>query len=321
MPLQLPAKDYTLPPFQRSVYGDYDTKLDTPVDVRPNAKQHLGGRIEARVVLNSQSFKVYTDKSRTSVEAYEVRTVFLDLDTTSFGVGTMTMDEKGARGWYLESVNYRAWLQDPGKGADEKQARMDWPIGKEAPDTSNQTGSVSSSIAYTLDGSAGFFGKEVTGNVGGSISIQSSHSHSLTDFTFFQHSDAQVLRHEIRMTMAADGTSYSVPDDLLETTAAGNVVGAFGAVIGGVLGVAGPYDPEFIRQLPGMAKSNVPVVGQAVWMSNGKGALVDKLNLQLSMKARYILLKAWGDPGVQRKYSIAEVTFDEAIPLDFSLLS
>ena len=259
------------------------------------------------IQLNSQTFKVWADSARTKVKAVEKRTVYLDLNNSEFGPSTLTFDEHEAKGWYVESVTYQAWLQDPGQTGGEKKARQDWSISQESPNTSNLTGSISSGIDFSLSG--GMFGQSVMATAG--ISYQQSHSHSLTDFTFYQHSDARVLRHAIQMSMTGDGTPYSTPNDLVEYDT-GTVIKQF---------FQNPTAPILLKSLPGLAKSNVPVVGLAVWMNDSDSGLVDKLNLHLSMKARYILIKVWSDLLVHPKWSIADVNFEDDILLDFTLLS
>lgn len=262
-------KSVALPP----QLHDYAHALERKVQVigETRGSQTLTGRVNIAVQAQSITYRPPDAEQ----ENTERRIVHVDLDGTVMGAGRgKVLNDPDMKGFFVEAIRYQVWLQSTADAPNPAKAFSGWRIEKESPSTSNMTGSVSSSIHWGLNASTGMFGDTPTANAGGSFGVSSSHSHTLNDFTFLQHSTSTILDQEIRMSMCGDGTPYSTRDDLVD--------------MGGYFDL---LHPHILRPLPGLAISNVPVVGQAVFMNHVDEDLVEKLRVCVALRPRWILMQ------------------------------
>ena len=268
--------NYTAPYAQ---HQKYKTPLATY-----DLDQTVKGRLIAKLQLTGDSFQLSGAQAKVAKKF-----LYVDLGGSEMGVdpqkcanpgsGTGYFDRPDLRGYYIEKLVYSAWLQAAGQAPDPNRASQNWSIQSEQPESANQTGSISSSLSYNINGSAGFFGDTVTGNVGGGVTFGTSTSHTITDFTFSQRSDARVLRHEIVMSSARDGTAYRSSSDLADPGSP-NLLKA---------------EPK-LRELPIQALSNLPIPGQAVWMNDNDAGLAEQLVLHIEINPTYVVIEgAAGD--------------------------
>lgn len=287
-----------LVPFRKVCRRDNDTVTGEHV-----ADQTLAGRIDISVQAQSVSYR------RPDADDIVRRAVHVDLEGSEFGVGEGLRDDPEYRGFYIEHVSYQVWLQHSGERPDVRRALNHWQIAQESPNSSNMTGSISSSISFNLSASGGLFGDTPTGNVGGGVGFSSSHSHTLNDFTFYQASSPNVLNHRITMTMTGDGTRYSAVKDMFDLVDAYN-----------------PFDYHTVHVLPGIAKSNLPLIGQAVFMTRDDAALDDVVTVHVAVQPRWMLVQLHRAPGdpisppmiFSQRYE--STLLIESVDVDFALL-
>jgi hypothetical protein len=260
----------TLPTFTEpfSQHQQHKSPLGTA-----SVDQIVKGRIVAKLQMTGDSFQLSSGQPKVAKKF-----MYLDLGGSEMGAGSGYFDKTNLRGFYIEKLVYSAWLQRAGDKPDPDNASPNWSIQTEQPESANQSGSISSSLSYTVNGSAGFFGETPTANIGGGATFGSSTSHTITDFTFSQRSDARVLRHEIVMSSARDGTVYRQWSDLADHSAP-NVIKA---------------QPN-LREVPIQALSNLPIPGQAVWMNDNDAGLGEKLVLHIAVTPLWQIVE--GVPG------------------------
>ncbi|MEM6375604.1 MAG: hypothetical protein AAF686_05145 [Pseudomonadota bacterium] len=243
--------------------------------------------------------QIFPETSTTTIERCMVHG---DLENSEYGAPTGLLDKNDYRGFYVEWLHVSMWLQTHGEAADPKKPAPHWLIMREAPNTTNQTGSITSSISYGFDASAGAMADMPTANFGGHIGVSSSHSHTLTDFTFMQHSTAQVVNHEVNMTMTDDGEPYKHASDLINQWQS-------------------PFVGIRLRDIPNMAKSNVPLVSQGVWMNNSPAGLVDKLTFHVAVTPLWLLVEGKYDGMLHHWTTAFGGTFKYSKDIDFGLLA
>ena len=146
----------------------------------------------------------------------------------------MEKDQTDIRGFFTESVDLQM-------GFDEVEHSIS--IRQDSPETTGSTGSVTSSISTSFNG--GFFGSDLTGGAG--LSISNSISASLQDFSIINHSDNHRAHHIYQMTMTKEGSPYETPNDLLDMSTSGQLSGC----------------PLF--HLSPRAQSNLPIVSQVLF--------------------------------------------------------
>lgn len=302
MPAAVPnlqSKSLTIQPRYDTFSATY--AIDTPLTHETNhGSQTIHGRLNAKFAAESQE---YFDSSGQNGRRTK-RIVHVDLNGTSYGAPSNNiLDQNDMRGFYVEWIRYRVWLQTPGAPVDPDNPAPapDWFISKESPDTSNQTGSVSSSISWGFNASVGVFGDVPTASVGGNFGVSSSHSHALTDFTFYQYSTANILDHKIVMSMTGDGNPYSSTSDLFNT-------------------LQSPFVGVRLRPLTSLAKSNVPVIGQAVWMNDSDAGLVPKLQVCISIQPHWVLFEGSMDVKFHGAVDTASPTLHYTQDVDFTQL-
>jgi hypothetical protein len=259
--------------------------------------QTLNGRIEYAVTVQSQTFRNTIPNGNPIVR----RIVHVDLANTELGPGTPMLDKSDVKGLYLELVEYKMWLQSSGDPADPSKPLDGWSIVHESPDSANQTGSITSSINWGFNATAGTFGIIPTAGAGANLGISNSHTYTLTNYTFYNNSTAKLLDMSLRMTMTQDGVPYKKPSDLLGPN-------------------QNPFRGIQLYDLPTLAKSNCPLPGQAFWTNDNDTALVPKLAVHISvtpqwcvMEGMQALIPAWG-------YRHVGSTYHYETEIDFSLL-
>jgi len=296
--LPLQSKSVTIAP--QIVPFDATFPIVTPLTLDTSkGSQTIHGRLNSKFIAQSQE---YFDNTVTAGRRVK-RMIAVDLNGSSYGApSTNMLDQDDMRGFYVEKIRYRIWLQTPGAAADFNSPAPDWVICKEAPDTSNATGSISSSINWGFNASAGVFGDMPTANVGGNFGVSNSNSHTLTDFTFYQLSDSSRLDHNILMSQTGDGNPYKDTNDLFNQWQS-------------------PFVGVRLRPITSLAKSNVPLVGQAVWMNETDAGLVDQLVVNIEVKPHWVLIEASFDGSFHKALDVVEpdLTFQQAI--DFTMLT
>jgi hypothetical protein len=263
--------NYTAPYSQRQQYK-------TPMQTY-DLDQTVQGRLTIKLQVTGDEFSVASGQPKVTK-----RFLYVDFGGSEMGVdrnkatrpGTASgyFNQSNLRGYYIEKLQYSAWLQRSGDAANPTKASANWSIQSEAPESANQAGSISSNLSYNINGSAGFFGDVVTGGVGGGVTFGTSRNHTINDFTFWQRSDARVLQHEIALTQAQDATPYSSVNDLIDWSSP-NVI---------------QTHPN-LRELPIQAVSNLPLPGQAVWMNDNPAGLAEKLTLHVMVNATYQIIE------------------------------
>lgn len=147
----------------------------------------------------------------------------------------MEKDQTDIRGFFTEEVDVTIGFEDSlSDGLILKQ---------DSPDTTAQTGSVTSSISLSFN--AGFFGTDLTAGAG--LSISNSISASLSDFSIINRSNNTIARHSYAMSMVQEGARYTGPGDLPDMSAAGQFQGC----------------PLY--HIPARASSNLPILSQALF--------------------------------------------------------
>ncbi len=264
-----------------------------------HGSQTVQGRLNVMFTVQSQAFIDHSQQSKQVTR----RIIHVSLDGSEYGAPSDNMlDQDNMRGFYLETLRYWIWLQTPGAPPDATKPAPDWTIIQEAPDTGNQTGTISSSINWGFNASAGVFGDMPTANVGANIGVSNSTSHSLQDFTFIQKSNATTLDHSIFLSQTGDGNPYSTSADLLNQW-------------------QNPFVSIQLRPLPSLAKSNVPLVGQAIWMNNTDAGLVNKLNVQVQVVPHWVLVEGKYDGMFHRSSQTYTPTISLTQEIDFGALS
>ncbi len=274
--------------------------INTPLTHQTShGSQTLQGRLNVMFTVQSQAFIDHSAQSKQVTR----RIIHVSLDGSEYGAPSDNMlDQSDMRGFYLETLRYWIWLQSPGAAPDPTKPAPDWTIVQEAPDTGNQTGSITSSINWGFDASAGVFGDVPTANVGANIGVSNSTSHSLQDFTFIQSSNSTTLDHKLLMSQTGDGNPYSTSADLLNQW-------------------QDPFVGIQLRPLPELAKSNVPLVGQAIWMNNTDAGLVDKLSVQIMVMPHWVLIEGKYDGMFHTSLDTFSPTINLTQDIDFKALS
>ena len=296
--MKYPLAVSQLPPFLQSSF--FPKPVVTPISGQAKPNQSVGGQLVANVQIQSQSFAQPSHANK----MVERRLVHLDLNGSTFNAPTNAIDDADMKGFFVEWVRYKAWLQTTGDAANSDTPHSYWVIEQEAPNTSNSTGSVSSTISYGFNESVGVFGDVPTANIGANMGVSESHSHSITDFTFMQQSTDRVLNHYIHMTQCNDGTPYKSAGSLIDTG-------------------QNPFIGCQLRPLPALAQSNVPFVGQAVWMNNGDAGLVDKLTLWIYIEPHFLFVEGeqLGANNLKHENIVVGYSQQYGIDLDFTILS
>lgn len=281
-----------LNPFQQTV------KVVSPLTNMNFPDQTINGRTQISIAAQSQAF---TNLGRAG-KSEERRMIAVDLNNTEFGAGIRMVDQHDVRGYYVEWIQCQIWLQKFAEPADPNKPLDNWSIVRESPDTSNLTGSFSSSISWGFNASIGAFGDVPTASLGGNLGFSDTHSHTLTDFTFLQHSTARVVDHLVTLTQCADGTAYKNSESLINQW-------------------QDPTQGAQLRELPGLAKSNVPVVSMATWMNENDAGLVDKLSVHVAVTPHWDIVEAQNNVfSLSKKTSVLGGTFHYYQDIDFALL-
>lgn len=289
-----PLKNVNLAPLLKPF--KVDMNVVSPHYRTPQGNETFEGRLDAKFTVQSQVFP-------SSSGDVERRIVHVDLEGSEFGAPSNMKDQNDLRGFFIENIHYQMWLQSHGASPNPKTPIGGWQIMREGPNTTNQTGSITSSISYGFDASIGAMGDLPMGTVGGHLGVSTSHTHTLTDFTFMQHSDAQILKHEINMTMLGDGTPYTDESDFMDQWQS-------------------PFVGARMRPLSNMAKSNVPLLGQAFWMNTDPSGLVDKLTLHIAITPKWHIVQGMADGfSVHHWGFLYQPTQHYSQDIDFGLLS
>ncbi|MGH7087071.1 MAG: hypothetical protein ACREFN_19035 [Acetobacteraceae bacterium] len=291
----LPLKSIPLAPLLHSI--SFSRTPKAPISGYALSAQTIDGRVDITIQVQSQVFANLTHAGNTE----EKRIIHVDLANSEFGPGRKMMDQNDFRGYYVQSIEYKIWLGTRSGLADWSTPLPHWSIVKESPDTTNLTGSVSSSISWGFNASTGSFGDIATGGVGGNIGVSSTHSHSLTDFTFLQSSTAQVLDHRVALSLCKDGSPYDNYGSLIDPW-------------------QNPFLGAQLRPLPDLAKSNVPLIGQAVWMNEDDAGLVNDLRVHVWVNPTWQLVEGWAAVKVDAKNTAITGWQPFYADIDFALL-
>jgi hypothetical protein len=269
-----------------------------PLSGKAFPDQTISGRIN---ISGETQCQTYANKQHANGQE-ERRLVHVDLDNSQISAAAGMLDQDTIRGYYVESIEYKVWLQKLGEAPNPDKALDHWSIFTESPNTSNLTGSISSSISWGLNASAGVFGDVPTGNLGANLGVSNSHQHTLSDFTFLQRSTSKVLHHRIYLSQCQDGSPYDNSASLIDQW-------------------QNPFADMEFRQLPGMAKSNVPLIGQAVWMNEDDAGLFDRLTAHVAVSPHWCLVEGKQDGQFHRRASGLGGTHYYSVDIDFGVIS
>lgn len=236
-----------------------------------NFSQAVSGQVEARLTVTSDVYADPADPKRMRRK----RLLYLNLNSSYMGVSDgPAFDQNDIRGPYIDRVVYQAWLQKRNAGPDPANQLPGWVRMQESPETEDASGSVSSSMSVTVNGNLGFFGPTPTGGVNTGFSFGESYVHTVKDFTFYNRSQGGMLHHILAMTGSGDGQTYGKPEDLVNENQS-------------------PFVGARLRPLPALATSNVPLVGQVVWMNQNDDALAfDDIEVAVTVRPSYSFVSA-----------------------------
>lgn len=289
-------KSVSFPPQFNAI--NQTVKVITPLTHLSSADQTITGRVTIQGEAQAQTYQ----SPQHAGGKVEKRVVHVDLNNSEIGAPINMLDQNDMRGYYVEWVEYKIWVQRLGEKANETTPLKGWSIFSESPNTSNSSGSVTSTISWGLNASLGTFGDMPTASVGGNLGISDSHSHSLTDFTFVQRSTSNVLHHKVYLSMCEDGKPYDNSSSLVDSA-------------------QNPFVGIQLRPLPALAKSNVPLVGQAVWMNEDDASLFDRLTVYIAVTPHWDLVEGENNGMLQRQTTALGGTFTYSVDVDFSDIS
>lgn len=218
-----------------------------------DVNQQVSGSIVVEIRLVSDMFsdpKTHTDKRR--------RFVYVNLNGTKFGCSPR-FDQNDVRGGFIDRVAAQVWIQKAGPGNDPTHNVPGLGIVDESPKTKNASGRVTSSISFSVSGELGIQGKTPSAGIGAGVTIGQSFSHDVSDFTFYNRSTVSLLYHIFEMTQTGNGHPYSSARDLLDP-------------------LQSPFVGARLHSLPALAKSNVPIVSQAIWTNIDDAAIAPEYN-------------------------------------------
>lgn len=205
----------------------------------------------------------------------------LSFKDTKMIPGKFAHDENSARGYFLEKIVVQAWFQ---RGTqykpDNNKVSKDIFVHQTAPaGASNESGSISSSLNFSLSASAGTFGDQATASISPSISIGHSFSHPIKDFTFMDHTEGGLLNHEYLMTQSGEGRPYHMKNRK-----------------NSLLPDHSPFYGARINSIPFLAKSNFPISSQGIWMVNldKPEILKETVMLVTKIKTSFVKVSATG---------------------------
>jgi hypothetical protein len=229
----MPTATTTAAPAQRAWSDEHHEKYTIA-----NSSQQGETRLNA-------SFKLYSYRPEATAPVQKYLLVSLDGSAvTPLAKSKLDHDQLDIRGWYTEQAVVSIGWQHPDAGyAGDPQS--DILLSKDSPETTAATGSVTSSVS--LDFNGGFFGTDLTGGAG--MSISNSFTQSLSDFVVVNRSTEDAVVHELNMAMTRGGHPYRTGTDLVDTTPSGQFTGC----------------PLF--ELPDRAVSNLPLVSQGLFWS------------------------------------------------------
>ena len=184
-------------------------------------------------------FQLYVYRTTLSAPAQKFLLVSLEGSEVKPTQDSLVKDQDDIRGWFTEDVTVGIGFDNAAPG--------EIVVSKDAPDTTSETGSVSSSVSLNFSG--GFFGDQATGTAG--LAISNSFSASLSDFSIINRSTDSAVLHEMYLSMTREGHPYRNPKDLVDMTAGGQFTGCL------------------LFHLPDRAVSNLPLASQALfWAQN-----------------------------------------------------
>ncbi len=187
-------------------------------------------------------------------------TLWVSMKNSEISPGKIAFDTKDTRGWFQDKVTVKMHLARPSSQKGKQDAVLDdMLLVASGPETKNGSGSVSSSVSFSFGGSisGGFFGETPTANAGVNASVSESHSfsHSYQDFETTNDSTGKSVNHTYGMELVEGAKYGGSPGDLFDQHSISGILGA-------VFGVHQLY------KLPKLAKSDLPLIDQAVWQAN-----------------------------------------------------
>ncbi len=243
-----------------------------------NKKQTGEARLSVKCTL--------TNVTPSGEDPYKYLLVDLDGSTVNSGIN-MIADDNDRRGYFTEKIRYRVWLQEKNHPVDFQTALSNFVRLKESPQDSNLTGSITSGITISADGTVGVFGDTPTANVGGGIAFSNSHTHVIQDFTFLNQSQGNVLNQVMVMSCLQDGTEYN---------ASSTGAKKFETMLSQPMpSLTDPLPDAVFRELPSLAKDNIPIIGQGLWMTqSGAAYKLKKVYLCIDLQIDFQLVNMKG---------------------------
>lgn len=206
--------------------------------------------LETRITANVKLHLVHEDTAQAR------KMLEVNLEGSHVHPGDLIYDNTDDRGWYTEAVECTMWNDE-----------LTPQLARQAPATTQSGGSATSDSTFDVSLEASKDGP--SGGVGHSIG--ESFSVDLTDFTCSDTSYAEYARHLYKLSMTADGSGYSGPRDLINTS------------------VSSGFDQD-LRGLPALAKSNLSLLDQAIWIAPANYQGTYNLNVRVHHTVRYVHL-------------------------------
>ncbi len=227
--------------------------------------------------------------------------LYIDFNHSDAGPGDLMFNQNDLRGAFIDRLIFKAWLQPANGGSGGRLAPV-YSIYEDSSTTTNQSGSVTSSVKVDLSVTGGAGSGGATGGAGVNVSSSNSHSHELTDFTFLNKSDGSTLHHELPMQQLLDGKPYEGPHSLINEW-------------------QNPTIGARLRPLPNLSISNVPILSQVIWMNDRNSDLMDHAHLCVEIKARYQTVFATNNFfAINSRYLTNTVSSSFKFPIDFTIV-
>jgi hypothetical protein len=185
--------------------------------------------------------------------------VTVNLAGSNIAAGQLAYDQKDKRGFYLHQLKVLI-------STDSEE----YYIQKDAPGTSEGRSQFTTTCQLGINLQAGTFGDVPTTGVGGTFSIGESITQDLSDFRTVNDSTERVAQHIYHMSATKDGTPYTKPEDLLDTTIEGQLTGT----------------P--LHSVPYLAIDNFGIPSQAIYVSHKPGAGDLQMNITMESTLMYV---------------------------------
>ena len=237
-------------------------------------------------------------------------TIGVNLDQSYVSPGMLACNQNDIRGYYLNRYIIMVWPQiRSGKVSPDYSYADQFKYLQDSPKSMNQDGSITSSVSFSANAQGGAMAGEPMAMLGAGVSIGTSHTHAIKDFTFANHTQGSLIVHSMEMTNSIDD-SYD-PDskghDLYHPFK------------------QSPFVGTRLDHLPTLATSNAPIATQAYWHTHDQDVITnwDKVYIGILVAAEYILEEGltvgggWLGGGMDR-HAVAKKQATQLLEIDLS---